>query len=114
MRLEQVDITRPGWAAYAALTDTTLTTVLAAPGAGRWVIVNWIWIYIIGGTATGLKIYSGATLKGVAPTGTVGSVPPLPIPLRLAANEALKIQLLDAMAAHVTIGYTIGPTFSEA
>lgn len=91
------------------LTDGTLTSLIGSPGLGRRILITWIAIYTIGGTATGLKVFSGTDKVAVIPTGTVGALPMLPTPIVLAENKALQIQLIDALSASVTVGYIVAP-----
>lgn len=85
---------------YVSLTSTSVTTLVAAAGAGLRNYITDIWIANTGAAATLVTFSSGggASVLGytIAPAGSGSNLPGLTTPIRTLANETFGIQAATA------------------
>jgi hypothetical protein len=83
------------------------TALVAAPGAGKAIVIDWCILQNESATATTIQLKSGSTAKVRYLAQYQGDGLALAYPLKLAANEALNINLSGANSVGYTIAYHI-------
>jgi hypothetical protein len=105
--------TRPlnATAVQAALTDGTLTTLVAAPGAGKHLVVYGFFGSNAGASLSTVDWYDNATKRFSFAMGANGGgfSCPLTSGWRLATNAPLKIQQSASVASYVSCLYVVEP-----